>query len=109
MIHSGRLRHRVTIQQQSISRDSHGQKIMSWTDYKTVYAAVEPLQGREFFSSDAINSEVTTRIRIRWTSGIDTTMRVSFDSRIYNIKSVITPKEIHEEMQLMCKEGVDNG
>lgn len=109
MINAGRLRHRVTIQSRVNVPDSFGQPIPTWTDVDTVWAAVEPLQGREFFTADNINSEVTTRIRIRWRSGLNTSMRVSFDGRLYNIHSIITPREVHDEMQLMCTEGVNNG
>lgn len=106
---AGRLRHRVTIQEQSTVPDAFGQPITTWGDVATVWAAVEPLQGREFFNSDQINAEVTARIRIRWRDGLTAAMRVSFDSRLYNIEAIITPKEIHEEIQLMCSEGVNDG
>lgn len=104
-----RLRHRIIIQEKSTTPDSLGQPATSWTDVATVWAAVEPLRGREFWAADQINSEVTTRIRIRWRSGITAAMRVSFDSRFYNIKTIIVPNEVHEEMQLMCGEGINAG
>lgn len=104
-----RLRHRITIQEKSLAPDALGQPATSWTDVATVWAAVEPLRGREFFAADQMNAEVTTRIRIRWRSGITAAMRVSFDSRFYNIKAIIVPNEVHEEMQLMCGEGVNAG
>ena len=108
-ISSGRLRHRIIIQSQSTTKDTHGQAVTTWTDVATVWAAVEPIRGREFFAAAQINSEVTTRIRIRWRSGVTAAMRVSFDSRIYDIQAVIVPTEVHDEMQLMCKAGVTNG
>jgi len=104
-----RLRHTVTIEQKSTGRDSYGQPTTTWTTFATVRAAVEPLRGREFFSADQFNSEVTARIRIRYLSGVTAAMRVSFESRLYNIKAIIDPEEKHDELQLMCGEGVNDG
>jgi SPP1 family predicted phage head-tail adaptor len=108
-MNAGRMRHRITIQQRANTPDTFGQPIESWADVATVWASVEPLQGREFFAADQVNAEVTTRIRMRWRSGITAAMRVSFDSRLYDIQSVIVSREIHDEMQLMCTEGVNDG
>lgn len=108
-MHSGALRHKIIIQQPAGVRDSNGQMVETWTTFATVWASVEPLQGREFFAADQINSEITTRIRLRYLSGITQDMRISFDSRIYDIRSIIQVREIHHEMQLMCKEGFNNG
>lgn len=109
MVNAGKLRHRITLQQQASTKDTHGQVTTTWSDVATLWAAVEPIRGREFFAASQVNSEVTTRIRMRWRSGVTAAMRVSFDSRIYDIQAVIVPSEVHDEMQLMCKEGVTAG
>lgn len=109
---SQRLRHNITIEQQSTVPDAHGQHTTTWTavtGLESIKASVEPLRGREFFAADQINSEVTARIRIRYRSGITAKMRVSFESRYYNIEAIIDPEERHEELQLMCSEGANDG
>lgn len=107
---SGKLRHRVTLQTQVETQNSFGeQETLSWQDYATVWGAVEPLQGREFFTAMQVNAETTVRIRIRYMTGVTSRMRVSFDSRIYNIKSIIDPDERNRELQLMCSEGISQG
>ncbi len=105
----GDLRHRITIQQKSITKDSEGIPSETWPDFATAWAAIEPLQGREFFSAQAVNAQVTTRIRIRYLAGICPTMRVSYGTHIYDIQVVIDVEERHRELQLMCQEVVSGG
>lgn len=106
---AGRLDKRITIQSVAVTRNAIGEPIQSWADVATVWAAVEPVQGREFWEQQQVQSEVTTRIRIRYRAGITAAMRVVYGSRLLNIRSVIDPKERHDELQLMCSEGVNNG
>lgn len=97
-------RHRVTIQELVTGQDEAGQPVDTWNDVATVWAAVEPLRGREYFAAAQVQAEVTTSIRIRYRKGIRPDMRVLYDGRLYNINAVIDPQERHRELQLMCKE-----
>jgi SPP1 family predicted phage head-tail adaptor len=106
---AGRLDKRVTIQSQASTRNSIGEPVQTWSDVATIWASVEPVQGREFWAQQQVQSEVTTRVRIRYREGVTASMRVLYGSRVYDIRSVIDPKERHEEMQLMCSEGVSLG
>ncbi|WP_374711533.1 phage head closure protein [Symbiobacterium terraclitae] len=99
-------RQRVTLQQHVVGQDEYGQPIDTWQDVATVWAAVEPLRGREYFAAHQVQAEVTTRIRIRYRRGIRPEMRVLYDGRVFNILSVIDPEERHRELQLMCREVV---
>lgn len=108
-VRNGRYRHKITIETVSEVTDSHGQAIKTWTIFAQPFASVEPLQGKEYLTSNAYDSDVTVRIRLQHLSGVTTKMRVSFDSRIYNIRSVINPWERGREMQLMCDEGLNDG
>lgn len=109
-MNAGKLRHRITIQQQQEStKDSYGALVESWLDVAaSIWASVEPLSGREFYAAQQVNSETTTRITIRYRSGVISKMRAVYGERIYDILSVIDPEERHIEMQLMCKELTPN-
>lgn len=106
MTTAGRLHHRVTIQEHVTGQDEFGQPIDTWADVATVWAAVEPLRGREYFAAQQVNAEVTARIRTRYRKGVRPSMRVLYDGRLYDILSVIDPEERHQELQLMCREVV---
>lgn len=85
-------------------RDDYGQPVDTWVEVTTVWAAVEPLQGREYFAAMAENADVTTRIRIRYRAGIDRTMIARYKGIEYDILYVINPKMANVELQLMSKE-----
>lgn len=101
---TNRLNKRVTIKQLTTTTDEYGQPIDTWTDVATVWAAIEPLRGREYFAAMAEQADVTTRIRIRYREGIDRTMIVTCDGVDFEIGHIIDPEYRHQEMQLMCKE-----
>lgn len=109
MVGSGRLNKRVTIQSAvsgSPAINDFGEKNLVWTDLAEVWAAVEPLTGREFWAQQQVQSEITVRVKVRYRSDITTGMRVVYNEAIYMIKSIIDPLEKHEELHLMTSEGV---
>ena len=112
MIAAGKLRHRIALQSLtagSPQQTGSGMPDESWATVVTVSASVEPLNGRELFAAQEHHSEVTTRVRIRYRSGITAKMRVSHGGTLYNIRDVIDPEKRHRELQLMCTDGVNEG
>ncbi|HII3799618.1 TPA: phage head closure protein [Pasteurella multocida] len=103
----GKLRHRITIQRQVNTLNEYGASVTVWRDVKTVWAEVKPLSGREYFSAQQVQSEITTQIFIRYLPGVLPTMRVKFGSRFFEIVSVINASERDIYLQLMCKEKID--
>lgn len=105
---AGRLRKRVTIQQKTtpVTQNTYGEEAPVWETVATVWASVEPLRGREFLEARREGAEVTTRIVMRYQSGIAPEMRATYDGHTYDVLSVIDPEERHRELQLMCREVV---
>lgn len=99
---AGRLKERVTIERLTQGQDEIGQPINEWRVLGTVWAAVEPLNGREYLAAGAEQSQVTTRIRIRYFAGLTSADRVTHEGTQYDIKSVIDPQTRREEIVLMC-------
>lgn len=105
IVRSGELRHRVTIQQKTTAQDTYGQPIETWTNVATVWASIEDLRGREFIEARQVPAaEITTRVRIRYRTGIEPTMRVIYGSRTLEITAVIDPDGRKRELELMCQE-----
>jgi len=101
---AGLLRQRVTIQEATETQDTTGAVVSTWVDRATVWAAVEPLQGREFFQAQTTNAEVTTRIRIRYRSGVAPKWRATWNGHTYDVLSVVETETRGREIHLMCKE-----
>mgnify|MGYP000850293400 CR=1 FL=1 len=102
MLAAGRLNQLVTLKQKQVTRDGMGAQVVSWVTVATVWAAVEPLRGREFVALRAAHSELTAKITIRHRAGIVPEMRVEHGTSVYEIAEVIDPRARGESLELMC-------
>ncbi|WP_040210851.1 phage head closure protein [Clostridium polynesiense] len=84
----GDLNQRITLQKYSIGISENGYETESWIDYKTVWASVSDLSGREFYQVAAVQAEKTVKFLIRFVAGIDCSMRIQFGDRLYNIVAI---------------------
>jgi SPP1 family predicted phage head-tail adaptor len=108
---AGDLNKRITIYQLvtgSPVADELGNPNTTWDDIETVWAAIEPISGREFWAQQQVQSEITVRIRIRYRDDILPGMKAEYGSKTYVIQTIIDKDEKHQELQLMCSEGVVN-
>lgn len=107
MTHIGRYRKRVIIQQATETQNEFGEMTAAWATFATVWAAVEPLRGREMWAAKEQQARLDTRIRIRFLTGITPKMRVLYADHIYEIASIIDEEMRHRDLQLMCWEIVE--
>lgn len=108
-LRAGDLNRRITIQQRSSTPDSYGQQSGAWTDVVTCWAGIEPLTGRELLAAQAVNTENTHQVKLRYRTGITAAMRVVYQGRLFNILSVIDPDTAHVALHLLCSEGLTQG
>lgn len=114
---AGDLRYSVTLQSPTLAQDSFGQPTPGWSDFATVPAAIEPLNGRELVAAQQIDAETTTRIRVRYMPGVLQNMRVAWSDpalggavvTTYNIQQIVDVGMRHRELQLMCSSGLIDG
>lgn len=92
---------RVRIERPVKTRNSLGEQIVTWEEFATVWAAVEPLSGRELTSLRAELADVTARIRIRYRPGVLTEMRIVHGTAVYNIASAIDVKSRRHEIEIL--------
>jgi len=100
----GRLNKRVTLQQPTRVQSLSGQVSNTWSDIATVWAAVEPLKGKDLWQSQQVQSLVTATITIRYRTDVDDKWRIKFRGRFFNIGQKIDIEEKHEYLQLLCIE-----
>ena len=81
----GELRHRITFQKPVISTNENGFEIETYENYKTVWAKVSNLSGKEYFEAAAIQKEKTVKLLIRAGVNVDESMRIFFNEKNYNI------------------------
>lgn len=101
---ASRLNKRITILRQTDETDQYNVPLDVWLPVATVWAAIEPLRGREYVAAKADHADVTTRIRIRYRKDVDRTIRVTCDEVEFEILHTIHPDFNRRELHLMCKE-----
>lgn len=101
---SGQLRHRIDIQQKFVTRDAVGGESIVWQDFAAaIPAAVTPISGKDFIAIKSAQSEISIKFRIRYLSGINSAMRVSWLGNFYRIiGEPINMFARNRELDLMC-------
>lgn len=103
----GSLKHKITFQKLGSTKNSYGELKKdndNWINYKDVRAAIYPVSGREFFSAEKVNSEVTHKVNLRYIKGLSPDMRIKFGDRLFSIISIINFQERNTELQILAKE-----
>jgi SPP1 family predicted phage head-tail adaptor len=108
-INAGKYRHIATFQKLKETQDSYGETSVhvdsNWEDVLTVRVGIFPISGREALLEDVRKGEISHRIVLRYTKGIDNTMRIKFGERIFEITSPpVNGYERNDELLLFCKE-----
>lgn len=85
---AGKLRHRIDIQSAAESRDAHGAITRTWTTVATRWGSIEPIRMREIFQGQQIEPRLSHAITLRYYDGLDSSYRLQYASRIFNIHSV---------------------
>ena len=107
---AGRLRHSITIQKPSSTRDSAGQPGVTWSTVLATHAAIEGTSSLTFkfsFQNSTLAANATDCITIRYPAvAIAPGMRVLFGDNAYTIQDVDDVNRRHRVLILACV-GVD--
>jgi SPP1 family predicted phage head-tail adaptor len=108
-VNAGKYNKPATIQKRQMGQDSYGATVNDWVTILNARVGVSPLSGREFFEEHVENPELIHRIYMRYIRNTVTPdMRVLYDGRTFLIEAVIDYQERHTELQLVCKELIEN-
>lgn len=105
---AGILRHRIDIEEFIGTLDDEGAWVEDWfsildSEESLLPAEIVALSGREFIAAQAVQSTVTTRITIRWRTGIKPAQRVVHGDDVYDIKAVLPDATLRTHLTLMCE------
>lgn len=100
---AGQLRHRITIQHATKTRDTLNAEVKAWSTLATVWAKVDTPSGGETSSNERKQATLTHVITIRHRTDVYPTMRVSWGGRILEILSVV-PDNVNKQVTLNCSE-----
>ncbi|ABS40873.1 phage head closure protein [Clostridium botulinum] len=82
-VKTGEMRHRITIQKYTTTQNENGFDIEEWDDYKTVWASMNNLWGKEFYAAKATNSENTIEFIVRYSKDLK-----NINTKEYRIKTI---------------------
>lgn len=113
---AGKLRHRILFQSPDYDVDLEtGERELTWSDEKIVWASIRALSGKEFIASQANQSKVTAEIVVRFARDVQPTWRAihmvnGVQSTIYNIHGILPdPDSGLEYLKLMVSTGTNDG
>jgi len=105
---AGSLRHRLIIQEPTSSTGGGfgASRKQDYQDFKTVWGAIWPLRGTELLTAQQLGSEITSRIRIRYTNGLTPRHRIQLgdSTTYYDILSIINADKRNIYIDLMVTE-----
>lgn len=104
----GDLRHRITVQKFTTTISENGFEVETWQDYKTVWASTSNLSGREYYQAAAVQAEKTVKFLMRYTEGIDASMRILFKGKHYDITSIDNMKYDNKFIEIKALEVDDS-
>lgn len=104
----GRLRHRVRIERLDEStRDASGAVVPNWVTLATVWAAIEPVGGRESLVNGQVQADATHRVLLRLREDVTAKERLVWltgrpANQVLNIERVAPAVGVGNSLELMC-------
>jgi SPP1 family predicted phage head-tail adaptor len=99
----GEMRHKLQFQLPNSTEDENGYVNPTWETEFTVWGAARDVGGKEFFEAAAQHMENITTFTIRARSGINTAMRILFQSKPYEIVQISRMQYRGDYMQIKAR------
>jgi SPP1 family predicted phage head-tail adaptor len=104
----GRLKRLAELQAYTTASDGMGGSFATWGKVADVYCDIMPLSGRELLEFGAVTANVSHRIIMRYRANLTPDNRLVWDSRYFNIKSVLNLDEESKIIEMLAVEEVQN-
>lgn len=101
-VFAGKLDRRIRIETQTVTKDSYGGEVKTWTELATVSASAWPVRGNEAFLANQFMEGVQMQFRIRYRSDFDISARIVYGGKAYNIQHIAEIGR-REGMQIFAK------
>lgn len=96
----GKLKRRISLVELTQVSDGGGGYENSVTELLSVRAYIHPLTGREYFSNQQTDAEVTHKITIRYNKDVKQSQVVSYDGKLFDIQYIFDIDEEHQFLEL---------
>lgn len=103
------LRNLVTFSRRTSLADDFSGEAEAWSALGTAWASIVPATGSESIDSQQVDGTVSHKVTIRYGStlaGLAPRDRFAYNSKTYQIVSVVNVDAANKWMELMCAEAV---
>lgn len=105
---AGNLKNKIIFQSIGNTTNAFGEiEEGNFQDYKTVWASITPVSGKESFLSNADFSMVSHKIKIRYIPNLNASMRIKWGVRIFHINYLRNISESNDEIEILATEFVN--
>lgn len=101
---TGRLRHRLTVQNVVETRDEIGANVVTYENVVTMWGSVVTLSGNERVVASQIAPRSTHKIRMRYLAGLTVRNRLKFGDRLFQIEFVNNVDQRNKILEMLCVE-----
>lgn len=105
-INIGKLNKRVTFMGYTDTSNELGQNEKKMKDIKNVWATFAPVRGTERYEAQKIQEEVTHKLYCRYLPDITSDLYIRYQSKVYEIISVLDIDMEHKILEIYCKEKI---
>ena len=98
------LREEIVVQSNTPTQDAVGEMVESWGTLDTIRAEVIPLDADERFQGDQYHGVQVLQFKVRYRSDITSAMRISYNSKIYDLEPPINERQ---ESKILIMIGVE--
>ncbi len=108
-LNSGMLRHKVTLERETLTTDSIGGDSSSWSTLAAdVFTMIKPVSGNERFQAMRLETNLTHTIFMRYRSDLTTKDRIDFNGRKFQIRFIKNVEERNKWLEIKAEEGPVN-
>lgn len=93
-----------TIESLTNTPDGQGGYVPSWSTFATITGFVQKKSGDETIKDDQLDDNYPTTFSFKYISGITNEMRVLFNGKYYNIRSIISVQEVDVWIDIVADE-----
>lgn len=102
----GKLRHRIAIQEATVTQSDTGYAVKTWSTVTTVWGRIEPLSGREALIAQQISPELSHKVTLRYYPDLTPEHRIKFNDRYFDVNFIRNLEEKNRVIIVLCKEAV---
>lgn len=101
----GKFRHRIVIQEPTITRGDRGAEVLAWSDIANVYADIRTVGGQEQVLANQLETATSLHtITIRYRTDITPKMRVKWGARVFGVEAIVESDNRMRTLNLSCRE-----